>query len=112
MNLLAELRDHNTQAAHLVLKPPSRPNQAESVIRVRLPDRGDTLVFQGEEGDLPVFSNQTSQALQELWQIQPGTLKCKKKANGELFKLGTGRQHLSMGHPCISSPIKQLNTHF
>lgn len=74
----------------MVLKAPSTPDQAESVIRVQLPDQGDTLVFQGEEGDLTIPSDQTSRALQELWQIQPGNLKCKKRANGELFKLGAG----------------------
>lgn len=85
-----ELR--RTQVAPLRLRPVSLISQAESVIRVQMPDQPDTLVFQGEEGDLNIPPNQTSQALQELWQIQPQDLKCKRKPNGDLFVLGTGRQ--------------------
>ena len=99
---------HKSQVEGKVYRPGPMSNQVESIIRVQLPDQRDTLVFQGEEGDLSVPPDQDSQGLQELGQINPDDLKCKRKATGELFKLGSGESQSPVIRHAMSGWVSVL----
>lgn len=55
-------------------------------------EQGGTLLFEdeAEAGDFS-FPPRTSGSLEETWRIEPHQLKCRRKANGQLWKLGQGK---------------------
>jgi hypothetical protein len=71
---------------------------------------GGTLVFEDEvqAGDFVFPAPRTNRSLEDTWRIEPDQLKCRRKANGELWKLGQGKIKNSELYVCklISSHCK------
>jgi hypothetical protein len=64
----------------------------KTVVVVEDANEGATLVFENEAeaGDFNFPAPSTNRSLEDTWRIEPDQLKCRKKADGELWKLGQG----------------------
>jgi hypothetical protein len=67
------------------------PNDT-TIVRAVMPNAPDTLTFEGDrgEGDFVVPAEHEKGSLEDTWRIDPQSLHCRRKSNGELYKLGDG----------------------
>jgi hypothetical protein len=72
------------------------PNNT-AIIRTVVPNDTDTLSFDsdGGEGEFAVPARHEKGSLEDTWRIDPQHLQCRRKSNGELFKLGDGECFLA-----------------
>jgi len=65
----------------------------KTVVIVKDAKQGGTLMFENEAeaGDFNFPAPRTSGSLEDTWRIEPNQLKCRKKSDGELWKLGEGK---------------------
>jgi hypothetical protein len=68
------------------------PNNT-AIIRAVVPNDTDTLSFDsdGGEGEFAVPARHEKGSLEDTWRIDPQHLQCRRRSNGELYKLGAGK---------------------
>jgi hypothetical protein len=106
----AELTDTPVVAseAHLQLALNCTSTERATVVVVD-PGRENVIMFAGEEmGGLLFPSQQGKNSLEDTWRIDHTQLKCRRKADGQLVKLGEGLSPLP--HPTPPHPTSLLET--
>jgi len=69
--------------------------QRTTILHAELPGHTATVVFEGEEptaeiAEWKIPNAREEDSLEEIWRINPQDLQCKRKADGDLIKLGSG----------------------
>lgn len=67
------------------------PNNT-TIVRAAMPDEPDTLTFEsdGAVREFAVPAEHEKGSLEDTWRIDPQHLHCRRKTDGELYKLGDG----------------------
>jgi hypothetical protein len=92
--------------AHLQLSMNGIDPNDTTIVRAAMPNDPNTLTFESDrvEGEFAVPAEHEKGSLEDTWRIDPQQLHCRRRTDGELYKLGDGESfHLDSTRLCFKA---------